>query len=221
MKKERYKNKEDYEKCLNFFNENLKEVCEAIDDKILEESDNLTRFLSFVTNLSVNKETPHYEWYNDSNPYDHSGELKKDGFIDLTQPLEDFLKEYTGSWEPTYESYHGKHWQNYDDTLSYDSLDIAGYIIKLVIDEYCKKLNCENLSDEIIDDMFDDFYSNSLTYDFFHFSSTCDVLNIDLEQSTRNFLKLGNSYYKKYLSNKNKIDHKDTLIKIFYEKLLK
>lgn len=220
MGKEQYKNRENYEKCLSFFDENLERICKVIDDKILEESDNLTKFLSFVTNLIVDKETPHYEWYNDNDPYDYSGDLKKNGFINLRQSLEDFLNEYTGNWEATYISYHWKHWKNYDDELSNYSFEITSYIIEMVVKEYCIKLNCEKLASEIAEDMFDDFYSNSLAYDFFHFSSTCDVLSVDMKQSTKNFLKLGKPYYEKYLNIKEKINHKDTLIKIFYEKLL-
>lgn len=100
----------------------------------------------------------HYKWKRSSIPWDSSKKLVEDGMISDNITLLEFLEEYTGCWRPTYESKQGWIYENYDDEISYETLEAGEKIMAEVLQKYIPD-NCSR--DEI-------WYFNDLIHDHFY-----------------------------------------------------
>lgn len=136
---------------------------------------------------------PHYEWYDDGIPWDHSGDLRKEGTVSLDQSVEDFLEhEYTGNWTPTFESHYGKMYDTYDTNLSYTTYEI-GYTIMtdVILKSLNRAFNCSLTEKDafgyngiFLTDYFDPVYEQCQAFEFFFASEACKyvgILNMSLQ----------------------------------------
>jgi len=160
--------------CL-FVEDNCQEIAEKVNRTFEERKEELYKeLIKILQDTLEDGNLVHYEWspYSENGEYwDHSGSLQESGKIDLTQTVEDFLEyEYTGNWSPSYESGRGKNYDCYGNSLSYDTNEIGGDVMREVITDVLVK-EFPELSrddcDDIIFDTFDSIYDNCYARDFF------------------------------------------------------
>ena len=147
----------------------LKDLAKWIDAAIDANEDSIRLYLSAMVNVCLGpaEELTKYEWVpGESFQWDQSGELESDGCIDLSEPLEDFLEEYSGDWSPTFESGHGRNWNTILEDC--DTLCIGEYFLKLAIWSVLDK-NAYTDSEQwdIREEIHDTLYDNSKAYGFF------------------------------------------------------
>lgn len=169
---------------VQYIEDHLKEVCQAVDDKIEESSDEIEKQIFDYIKKHVKADTKHLEWDFDGCPYDHSGILVEKGTIDLSQSLGVFLnEEYTGQRIPTFESGCGWHYECFEDLLSELTIDIAENILKKITRAFIEKhfgiqLN-EDIFDEILDKVHDLIYYDTLVSSFFSSEFVLEWLAIE------------------------------------------
>lgn len=169
---------------VQYIEDHLKEICQAVDDKIEESSDEIEKQIFDYIKKHVKADTKHLEWDFDGCPYDHSGILVEKGTIDLSQSLGVFLnEEYTGQRIPTFESGHGWHYECFEDLLSELTIDIAENILKKITRAFIEKhfgiqLN-EDIFDEILDKVHDLIYYDTLVSSFFSSEFVLEWLAIE------------------------------------------
>ena len=175
---------------VQYIEDHLKEVCQAVDDKIEESSDEIEKQIFDYIREHVNADTKHLEWDFDGCPYDHSGILVEKGTIDLSQSLGVFLnEEYTGQRIPTFESGCGWHYECFGEPLATFSWDIAEAILKKVINTMIENhfhINMENemakdkeLFADILDEVHDLVFDDSLVSSFFFPGFAVEWLGIE------------------------------------------
>lgn len=199
--------------------DNLDSISSEIDEEFEKREDSIIQYISFyMCNRYGSKaeDINEYEWYYDDCPYDHSGELKKVGFIHSDITVEDFFDHYTGYWTPTFESGRGKHWETFLDNLSYETLDVGESIMWHVLNKKIEAVTDELNDDEfwmLRDEIHDEFYDNTKTYLYFwgpNFSE--DILNM----TYNDFIALSADKRRKLLLfNNSKFSYND-FYKIFY-----
>lgn len=172
-------------KYIEYIDANFRFLCSSINKKFEETKDySRKHFIKIIASM-IDKDTIHYEWIPSNNwePWDHSGELKKDGLIDLSQTIYSFLNdEYTGQWTPSYTPGSGKNYITYGDDLSYDTLNYANNILKntvlhLLEEHFCEKIDGDLFVD-IMDERFDDIYTSCIASDFFCWEGAVDFYDI-------------------------------------------
>ncbi len=163
-------------KYADYVNANSKLIAEYVDD-CFEESKNdiklmmLSKIKTYLTPIPIHYELDYddYEW----NPYDHSGVLKPNGYIDLNQTISNFLKEeYSGQREPTFVSCCGWRYNTYDDELNWHLRDMVMGIMYSAI-RHCLEFvfDIQISDDEFWDikdcDYFEDVEEECLAADVF------------------------------------------------------
>ena len=183
------KNKDLINKCILYINENCDEVCEYVNIIFEQNKEYIKQSIIKKIQKYLKGDIIHYEWYYDGCPYDFSGDLRKNGKIDLEQNIFDFLEnEYTGGWEATYTSHNGKNYITYGKDLSYTTLELADSILRSSVKELLEKHFMAKLSKDefeyIMDETFDDIYCDSIAYDFFLWGTP--IAFCDLEKTKLN-----------------------------------
>ncbi len=125
----------------------------------------------------------HFVWYRGGCPYDFSGELRKDGLVDLDQTVSDFLEhEYTGGSIATYESGCGLQWMTYGDGISYDTLEFAENIMQEGIREFLEGEFGEEIPqdvfEEVINTVHDCIYDECVACNFFFWEGAVEFAGI-------------------------------------------
>lgn len=134
----------------------------------------------------------HYEWIRGDIPWDNSGEIVRKGILTTEVLLEDFLEEYTGSWEATFEHGSGKRYRTYSDELSEVTLDMEGKILSNVLGRYVPADYSDDDRFFLADHIHDHFYENTVAYDFFFIEGVLDYLGkelIDPEKSVETLIR--------------------------------
>ena len=144
---------------VQYIEDHLKEVCQAVDDKIEESSDEIEKQIFDYIKKHVKADTKHLEWDFDGCPYDHSGILVEKGTI--------------GGW----------HYECFEDLLSELTIDIAENILKKITRAFIEKhfgiqLN-EDIFDEILDRVHDPIYYDTLVSSFFSSEFVLEWLGIE------------------------------------------
>lgn len=159
---------------VDYMVDHFEEICEAIDQAFEERKTEIVEKLSGLLSAELGDgNLTHFEWYKDDCYWDDSGDVREDGVVDLNQTVEEFLHELTGTWAATFESHHGKSYDRYSDSFSYDTLDLGEEIMSDTILQYLaaafpgKEWDDKNTLDGIRDVMHDPFYDNTRTYEFF------------------------------------------------------
>ena len=139
------------------------EIVKAINERFEAEAEMLALYFSYLVltccteygNMPI-----HYKWVRGWDwDWDQSGELKEDGTADDTNSLRDFLSdEYSGEWEPTYTSHHGRRWLRLGDSLDYDLLNTGEDIMRSVLSKFCPDSLTEDEGFWLMDLIHDDFY---------------------------------------------------------------
>ena len=175
---------------VQYIEDHLKEVCQAVDDKIEESSDEIEKQIFDYIRAHVNVNTKHLEWDFDGCPYDRSGILVEKGTIDLSQPLKVFLnEEYTGQRIPTFESGCGWHYERYEEPLSNLTLEIGETILDNIVktmigNQFHINMEEEIAKDEVLflnimDEVHDDIFDGTLVLHFFSYEFVLEWLGIE------------------------------------------
>ena len=156
------------EQAVAFVTPFVGDLAEWITDAIIANDDSIRLFFSAMANICVGRTDTirKFEWVpGECFPWDQSGELESAGHVDINEPLEDFLEEYSGGWEATYTSGHGKNWKNILDDC--DTLCVGEYFLKLAI---LRVLDEHAYTDDekwaIRDTLHDTLYRDSWASDF-------------------------------------------------------
>lgn len=170
---------------IDYMVDHFEEICKAIDDAFEKRKPEIIERLSGLLSAELGDgNLTHYEWYKDDCYWDDSGNVREDGLVDLDQTVEEFLHELTGTWIATFESHHGKSYDRYSDSFSYDTLDLGEEIMSDAILQCLSKAfpgkewDDENLLDGIRDVMHDPFYNNTRTYEFFDAEGAFDFAGL-------------------------------------------
>ena len=193
-------------KAAELLGEMFDKVCNEIDDEFFEREEDLRTFISVMigTEYFYDREPlPHYRWVYDGCPYDHSGELVRDGYMNTDITLGEFLEEYTGDMKATYISGCGWEYTRYEEGVSFDLLDIGEIIMRSVIERYVDKNLLSGDSERLFfDKIHDSFYDNTLTSYFFCteliVGSGLSILDYDMP--LKDYLRIGKPYWKAFLS---------------------
>ena len=153
------------EKYINYIEDNYMELASNV-DKQFEESKEFIRasiikeIREYLTPIPV-----HYEWQPDDCPYDHSGVIIQDGYVDLNQTVSSFLEdEYTGDKIATYESGRGFEYWTYGDRLRYLTMSIAEEILQSSVKKQLEQKFDTVISDELFEEIMD--YSHDIVDDY-------------------------------------------------------
>lgn len=136
------------EEANHVIHEHLDDLQEMIEVAISEACEQYAvQFANTVVSKLLNG-ADHYAW-KPTYGYDYSGEVESDGKItvDSTTTVRDYLDEYTGSWEPSYISGHGKDWRTVDDDLFEDVTNLADEVYVNVFETFLSENGFEDLVD--------------------------------------------------------------------------
>lgn len=187
---------EKYAKYVKYVEENLDEVVAKVtdffDEKIMELSETI---LDMVRQKAAN--AIHYEWEYDGCPYDYSGIIEEKGMVDPDISIEEFLEdEYTGDKEATFCSGRGFHYNNFDDELSHDTLDLAEKVMRESVmyqlqEVFPDDAIDEKITDEVVWECHDAIYSNCPANEFFSCIGALGYCNVDIEMPLTVLLETG------------------------------
>lgn len=128
----------------------------------------------------------HYLWKPDENPYDCSGIIVEDGFINPNQTVIEFLEnEYSGNKEATYISGMGWRYNTYEDELFSYTIELAADIMFPAICKCIEKEFSVSLSEDDFEQIkescgeFDEIYDNCIASDFFFASLAIEFTGIE------------------------------------------
>lgn len=93
----------------------------------------------------------HYEWILGDNARDWSGYLTKNGKINFSQSISDFLRnEFTGEKTPTYNKYYGWYYKTYSDKLDEFISEMVADIVNDTTRKYLQEVGGEYTEEDII-----------------------------------------------------------------------
>ena len=193
-------------KAAELLGEMFDQVCNEIDDEFFAREEDLRTFISVLIGTEYfydRKPLPHYRWIYDGCPYDYSGELVRDGYIDTNITLGEFLEEFRGDKEATYISGWGWKYTRYEEEVSFELLDIGEMIMRSVIERYVdKNLLTGNSEWLFFDNIHDSFYDNTLTSSFFctELIDGSGLSILDYDMPLKDYLQIGKPYWKAFLS---------------------
>ena len=166
----------DYDKVSNIAKQlldNLNEISSEIDREFEKRTESIVQYVSVYMCRNFGsraEEISKFEWERGWCPYDHSGELRRVGRLPNDITLEEVFEEYTGRWEPTFESGRGKNWKTILDDLHYETLDVGEKIMWSVLNPKIAAIDDSLDSDEsweLNDIIHDEFYDNTKTGNYF------------------------------------------------------
>ena len=173
------------------YNDNLQEMTDKINKELSNKKVIKKMFIDFL-NRRIGVETTHYVWKRGYCSYDCSGELRRDGYIDLNKTIYEILNdEYTGNSIATYNSGCGLDWETYMESFGQDLFDFAKGILEDTVRTTIKeKLNYDFQDDDEWIEFsengvyqFDDLCCNTNWTAFFFPSNVDDVIEyIEIEK---------------------------------------
>ena len=193
-------------KVTELLGECFEKICKEIDDEFYTREEELCTFFSVIigtTFFGDDEPLPHYRWSYDGCSYDYSGELIRDGDINIDITLGEFLDEYTGSKWATFESGRGWSYTRYEKEVSHDLLEIGEMIMRSVIERYVDTERLTGDSELLFwDEIHDSFYDNTLTYSFFctELIASSGLSVFDYDMPLQDYLQIGKPYWKVFLS---------------------
>lgn len=157
------------DKYWKFISDNESYITECVRQECDSHKDEITLLVKkTIKQIFANKTLIHYEWKDDGCPYDHSGYLVREGNIDTSQTIENFLEnEYTGDTIATYESGFGLAHLTYSEYLD-DNPNIRDFVYSYsnkVISDILNKAFPNELTDVIIEEILESMYEQSDVYD--------------------------------------------------------
>lgn len=188
--------------------DNKEMLIEKIDDLFIQEEDHIQIFLSILLKEKLQLANyAHYDLDFTGCIWDHSGEIYKEGMINLEDTVFYVLnEELTGNKEPSFSSKYGWNWLNYSDSLCEDVSELANDIMLTAIRNYFKEIDEEfiNFSEDgnDNDDILEELYDKSMTTNYF--SGIYAFYDKNLEMPIKEFLKFSDPYYEAYKFQKNK-----------------
>lgn len=176
------------DKYITYVNENIDNIAAYVNECFNKQKPFIKAKIIRELKKYINPLPIHYEWENgyEDNPYDHSGILVEKGIVSTNQTVAEFLEnEYTGNRIASYESGCGWYYDTYGEDLSYDTIDIAGDIMRTAIrtcieNEFSVALNDDEFM-EISDECgnFDDIYGVCIASDFFIAMPAIEFIGIE------------------------------------------
>lgn len=184
------------------------ELCKKIDEYILKHKQEIICFVSLQLRENRTKFI-NYKWEHDGCPYDTSGRIYEDGYIDIANmSMEKFSEEcYTGKSTATYLSGMGLYWNTYGDELCEWFYDIAIYFERLAIlrafeneqqmTDFCKENDYpyENEIDSLVTSIIEIMYGEGTVADNL-WTMPLDVFTEIKEMSVADFIKVSDDVYK-------------------------
>ena len=162
------------DKYIEYVNSNTEDIANYVNSCFEASKDFIRAKLIRKIREYITPTPTHYVWDLDDNPYDYSGEIIKDGLIDLNQTIKEFLEnEYSGNKEPTFTSGMGWHYNTYEDELHYYTIELAGDIMLSAIRRCIETKFSVSISDDDLEQIkescgeFDEIYDNCPATDFF------------------------------------------------------
>lgn len=172
-------------RCAEFINSHADEIVQYVDKVLLDFMPELKDKVLDKIKEYLDPRPKRFDWVDNGDPYDYSGEIRENGYISLNQTLESFLEEYTGAKEATYVSSYGWRYTTYGDEIADFIFPIVCALMKDSVFEFLEnKLNSTFSEDEKQDILFEckDFdliYDGSLANNFFAYESSQEYLEID------------------------------------------
>jgi hypothetical protein len=171
------------DKYIEYIDTHTDEIAKFVNERFEQYKDFIRAKLIQAIEAYIDPVPVHYEWQYEYDPYDHSGIIVKKGYISLNQSVTEFLKEYTGQQEASYESGRGWNYTTYGDDLSYDTLELATTIMFAAARQYVEAHLGVKISDEEFQTVQDDFdfdalYDNCIASDFFCSEVAVDYVGI-------------------------------------------
>lgn len=170
-------------KYREYISEHAKEIGEKVNHQMCKSIDTIRNDFLEAIKEYLDPLPVHYEWQDDGCPYDFSGEMVKNGIVDLNQTVKEFLRhEYTGNKTATFVSGCGFSYDTYGDSLSYYTLeraeDVLHEVTRRELDLAFPNEITDVLYDQIMSFSHDDVYDNCLAYEFFLWEPAIDFVGI-------------------------------------------
>ena len=172
-------------RCAEFINSHADEIVQYVNKTLLDFMPELKNKVLDKIKEYLDPQPKHFDWVDNGDPYDYSGEIRENGYISLSQTLESFLEEYTGAKEATHVSHYGWHYTTYGDKIAeFVFPTVCALMIDSVFEFLGNKLNSTFSEDEKQDilfecDDFDSIYDSSLATNFYACESSLEYLEID------------------------------------------
>ena len=200
--------------AMNIYSEKKEEIKISIENTLAKEKPIVYAYLSFLARNYYNETRTHYDIDFSNCDWDMSGEIFPNGYIDIDEPLDEYLEEKTGSREPSFERRRGWNYRTIDDDLSEETLNIGCEPINCEINALINKVS-ENLEetirsdvyDEIHDNVFDELYMDTSACDYFSTGGTLHSIDL-LEITAREFFEISTPFLK-WLETENKYSDMD------------
>lgn len=190
------------------------DICKQIDRYLNEKKDCNVAFLSFLSFKDFgDPETPHYTILYYNQKYDNSGDLRKDGLIDFSQPLGKFLKEYTGGKIATYSSGYGWRYETISESLGSYTRDmadeaIANSVMSFLGKFFSKETVSRVYSDVIGHGLWDELCDNTKAIDYFDAAGALYTMGLT-DMKTSDFLSVGRNFTNWFQEETKKITEKE------------
>ncbi len=167
----------------SYIKEHLDEIVKMVDEQFILSKDFIRAKLIKEIKGYLSPIPVHYKWMYDGCPYDRSGILIEDGYVDTNQTVLEFLQnEYNGNKRASFMSGCGFFYDTYGEELSYCTLEIAGDILYCSVRRALEEFYHTNLSDEMFEELMDEWqdeiYTNCLADEFFSYELAIEFVNI-------------------------------------------
>lgn len=185
-----YKMEIEQEICKNLIDYNLYDIIDFIKQYL---SDNKTEISSKIFTIlrdTILTYKDHYVWESGDCEYDYSGEIHKDGIIDNSISISNFLEnEYTGNTFATYISHYGLHHETCCDVFTQDTdhymYELMLDLIVKFFDTYC----CTVIDKDDLFDVTDDVYEGTEICYFDCIETITEYTGLNTDISIDDFLK--------------------------------
>lgn len=176
--------------CKNLIDYNLCDIVNFIKQYLTDNKTEISNKIFTILRDTILTYKDHYTWECGDCEYDYSGEINRDGNIDTSISILNFLEnEYTGEKFATYVSNYGWHYETCGDVFTQDT---SHYMYELMLDLIVKFFDiycCTVINKDDLFDLTDDVYEGTEICYFDCIETIKEYTGLSMDISIDDFLK--------------------------------